>query len=56
MGKRDLPEVADSYLEGAKEEDAPEEKDKRETLKDELELHLAEPTFGVFNVFRYSLN
>lgn len=50
ISQRNLPDVPESQLKGVEEE--PEEKDKREILKTELETALSKPPFNVLKLYR----
>jgi len=49
---RTLPEVADMFIPGASEEKEEVVEEKRKTLKNELELSLTAPAFGIYTLYR----
>eukprot|EP01119_Soliformovum_irregulare_P020127 TRINITY_DN648_c0_g1_i1.p1 TRINITY_DN648_c0_g1~~TRINITY_DN648_c0_g1_i1.p1 ORF type:complete len:1282 (+),score=464.21 TRINITY_DN648_c0_g1_i1:141-3986(+) len=52
LAERTLPEVAESFLPGSSEEKEEVVEEKRKTLKNELELSLTAPAFGVYQLYR----
>jgi len=52
LDQRTLPEVHETFLEESNDDEVEDYARKRETVKNELELHLDPPTFGTFVLYR----